>query len=84
MEFSSKDIPDFDAKKIEKKAKKLWRDLNEDKIEVKFITTPMGLIVMAAGITALVCLAKCVGKIEQRASVKKQAKKLARDMKSES
>ncbi len=84
MEFSSKDIPDFDAKKIEKKAKKLWRDLNEDKIEVKFITTPMGLIVMAAGITALVCLAKCVGKIEQRASVKKQAKKLARDMTSES
>ncbi len=83
MEFSSKDIPDFDAKKIEKKAKKLWRDLNEDKIEVKFITTPMGLIVMAAGITALVCLAKCVGKIEQRASVKKQAKKLARDMTSE-
>ena len=84
MEFSSKDIPDFDAKKIEKKAKKLWRDINEDKIEVKFITTPMGLIVMAAGITALVCLAKCVGKIEQRASVKKQAKKLARDMTSES
>ena len=84
MEFSSKDIPDFDAKKIEKKAKKLWRDLNEDKIEVKFITTPMGLIVMAAGITALVCLAKCIGKIEQRASVKKQAKKLARDMTSES
>lgn len=84
MEFSSKDIPDFDAKKIEKKAKKLWRDLNEDKIEVKFITTPMGLIVMATGITALVCLAKCVGKIEQRASVKKQAKKLARDMTSES
>lgn len=84
MEFSSKDIPDFDAKKIEKKAKKLWRDLNEDKIEVKFITTPMGLIVMAAGITALVCLAKCVGKIEQRASVKKQAKKLARNMTSES
>ncbi len=84
MEFSSKDMPDFDAKKIEKKAKKLWRDLNEDKIEVKFITTPMGLIVMAAGITALVCLAKCVGKIEQRASVKKQAKKLARDMTSES
>ena len=84
MEFSSKDMPDFDVKKIEKKAKKLWRDLNEDKIEVKFITTPMGLIVMAAGITALVCLAKCVGKIEQRASVKKQAKKLARDMTSES
>lgn len=80
MEFSSKDIPDFDAKKVEKKAKKLWKDLNEDKIEIKFITTPMGLIVMAAGITALVCLAKCVGKMEKHAAVKKQAKKLARDI----
>ncbi len=80
MEISSKDIPEFDAKKMEKKAKKLWKDLNEDKIEIKFITTPMGLLVMAAGITTLVCLAKCVGKMEKRASVKKQAKKLARDI----
>jgi|GEM_PF-2061785 len=79
MEISSKDIPEFDAKKVEKKAKKLWKDLNEDKIEIKFITTPMGLIVMAAGITTLVCLAKCVGKMEKRASVKKQAKNPARD-----
>lgn len=54
MEISSKDIPEFDAKKMEKKAKKLWKDLNEDKIEIKFITTPMGLLVMAAGITTLV------------------------------
>ncbi len=80
MEISSKDIPEFDAKKMEKKSKKLWKDLNEDKIEIKFITTPMGLLVMAAGITTLVCLAKCVGKMEKRASVKKQAKKLARDI----
>ncbi len=38
----------------------------------------MGLIVMAAGITTLVCLAKCVGKMEKRASVKKQDTKLSR------
>ncbi len=80
MEISSKSMPEFDAKKMEKKAKKLWKDLNEDKIEIKFITTPMGLIVMAAGIMALVCIAKCVGKMEKKASLKKQAKKLAREM----
>ena len=80
MEISSKSMPEFDAKKMEKKAKKLWKDLNEDKIEIKFITTPMGLIVMAAGIMALVCIAKCFGKMEKKASLKKQAKKLAREM----
>ena len=80
MEISSKSMPEFDAKKMEKKAKKLWKDLNEDKIEIKFITTPMGLIVMAAGIMALVCISKCVGKMEKKASLKKQAKKLAREM----
>ena len=80
MEISSKSMPEFDAKKMEKKAKKLWKDLNEDKIEIKFITTPMGLIVMAAGIMALVCIAKCVGKMEKKACLKKQAKKLAREV----
>lgn len=77
--FKARIFRNSTQRRSKRKRKKLWKDLNEDKIEIKFITTPMGLLVMAAGITTLICLAKCVGKMEKKASVKKQAKKLARE-----
>lgn len=66
----------FDVKKVEKKAKKIWNEMNEDSIEIKFVTSPMGLILMVAGIGALICISKKIGKMEQ----KKQAKALAKSM----
>ena len=83
MDFSSINMPEIDAKKTEKKAKKIWKSLNEDKIEIKFVTTPMGLILMAVGLSTIVCISKCIGKMEQKCALKKKAKALAKEMTTE-
>lgn len=75
MEFSYKSLPCFDMKKAERKAKMLWHDLSEDKIEIKFVTSPLGLMLAAAGVAGLVCLTKCICKLEKCSAVKKATKK---------
>lgn len=76
MEFSCNNLPNFDMRKAEKKARSLWHDISKDKIEITFVTSPLGLMLVAAGVIGLVCLTKCMGKMEKRSALKKEAKRL--------
>lgn len=77
MDFSTKDM-ELNAKKAQKKAKRIWKDLTDDSIEIAFRTSPMGLLLLAGTIMAVVCISKCKGKMEQQKALKKQAKELSK------
>lgn len=79
MEFSYKNLPNFDMRKAERKAKMLWHDLSEDKIEIKFVTSPLGLMLAAAGVIGLICLTKCIGKMEKCSALKKEVKRCQKE-----
>lgn len=80
MEYSGIHTPEINKIEMEKKAKKIWKRLNEDRVEIKFITTPMGLLLMAAGIGTFLCLSKKLGKIEQKCAIKHSAKQMAKEL----
>ena len=77
MDFSTKDM-ELNTKKAQKKAKRIWKELNDDSIEISFRTSPMGILLLAGTIMAVVCISKCKGKMEQQKALKKQAKELSK------
>ena len=78
MEIMTQGMPRIDTCKIEKSAKNLWKKLNEDTVEISIVTTPMSIIAATVGVVAVIGIAKCVGNIEKKASIKKEAKKIAK------